>query len=186
MHIHTQPAGIEKFFALREFILEVETPEGIREFCRATSSWVIIHGETRRIQKPKPFIEDLLLPETRRVLETTAQKISFDSSKEWGKSTNLRAGYNDIDVHDHVNNGKYLEWFLSDIGRGFFEEKEVTKIELNFLSEVGWGDSLVSQLSFSDGESTYHRVRKILPDHQVGEPAAVGRILWKSRALHLD
>ena len=186
MHIHTQAAGIETVFALREFILEVETSEGPREFCRATSSWVIIDGKSRRIQKPKPFIEDLLVPENPRALDTTAQKISFDSSKEWSKSPVLRAGYNDIDVHDHVNNGKYLEWFLSDLGREFFEEKEVSKIELNFLSEVGWGDSLERQFLFPDEDSTWHRICRIGSENKPVSPSAIGRIVWKSRALHLD
>lgn len=148
--VHTQPTGVDRLFAIREYLL---TTQDGREFARATSSWVIIDADTRRIQKPQPLIKDIVLPDVAPLFQETAKKITQPNDLCWESLAEHICGYNEVDLHKHVNNVRYMEWFLQSYPRTRFEQYALREWTINYTAEAGWGDRLITQMCCPGGDS---------------------------------
>lgn len=182
--IHTQPTGIETLYALREFYLEVQTSDGPREFCRGTSSWVMVHNTTRKIIKPQGMIDSLVHPDCKPLYNRAALKISFQNSDlEWENRGIVVPGYNDIDVNDHVNNCSYLSWILDSLPREHFESYTFSRIALNYITETHWGNSVSRYngiLSRTETSLETGHALSFSPTHPA-KAVCLGKIFWKIR-----
>ena len=181
--VHTQALGVDKMLAVREFLLECRNSGGAREFCRSTSSWVIIDAESRRIQKPQAYVEGIVLPEAQPILPNPAPRIQLPEDSCWGTTLQVHPAYNEIDLHGHVNNGKYLEWFFAHFQQEHFERWVPQRICLNFSSEILWGDSTLIQFCSSrsapNNLDTLHQA--LSSTKALGKPACIGTIRWQPR-----
>jgi hypothetical protein len=93
------------------------------------SSWI----ESPGAPKPGKFGRDMDLETAERVRVGELKPLpSLNEPKQIGR---VKAGYYDIDVHNHVNNVRYLTWMLGGLGKGFSEKHEIRELEINFLSE---------------------------------------------------
>jgi acyl-ACP thioesterase len=86
--------------------------------------------------------------------------------------------HSDLDVHDHVNNAKYVEWVLNSYPEEFFLRNEVQTCTINFLSECGWGDEMVVRSRESAAGSYSHCVSR----RQSGSDACRMVFQWRNRA----
>ena len=105
--IKTWPSGAERLFLLRDFLIMNKDGEVLGV---AVSNWVFMNLETRRPVHPSsgeiPFIPEN--PE--RAIEENPGKVKASENSEEIISFQVR--YNDLDMNNHVNNVKYLEWIL--------------------------------------------------------------------------
>lgn len=48
----------------------------------------------------------------------------------------------DLDIVNHVNNTKYLEWCLDSLPFTSVLNQQINALEMNFLRELNWNDSI--------------------------------------------
>ncbi|HMI08662.1 MAG TPA: acyl-ACP thioesterase domain-containing protein [Flavobacterium sp.] len=81
----------------------------------------------------------------------------------------------DLDIVNHVNNVKYLEWCLDVMDPKPVLQKQVQNLEMNFLRELNLGDEV--QMNVSDGEKPgFFSVTKN------GKVCFVLQLEWKTNA----
>jgi len=136
LKVVTWPKGTNKLFALRDF--EIYGEDGTL-VANATSAWLIVDLLSMKPQRPAVFADSV-------------KKIAMDAIKEvpgkikpqsdWERSHEKRVGYSDLDINHHVNNAKYVEWIFDCMDKDFFKTNRVKSLQVNFLSESKWEDSV--------------------------------------------
>jgi medium-chain acyl-[acyl-carrier-protein] hydrolase len=135
IQIRTWPSGMERLFAFRDFrILDKQgNPIGA-----ASTAWLMLDAHKRRPQRPDELKARIKLLPNERALEDKPAKVPGLSSPVEGAFFPVR--YSDLDLYNHVNNAKYIEWILDSFPEEMHREFAVTEFEINFLSEAKIGD----------------------------------------------
>ncbi len=103
--------------------------------------WVVFNTETRRPEKlALPYSHFEIFPE-RLATENRFSKINipFESDLISEKIVVL----SDLDIVNHVNNVKYLEWCLDLIPENKLLKSPIHSIEMNFLKELSLNDAVI-------------------------------------------
>ncbi|KAH9626056.1 hypothetical protein KSS87_001981 [Heliosperma pusillum] len=120
---------------------------------RATSTWVTMNRETRKISKiPKEVrqeVEPFYLP--RHALENgdyDTQKINklTDETADFVRS-GLAPRWNDMDANQHVNNVKYIGWILESVPLNVLQDYDMTSMTLEYRRECRQANVLESLTS---------------------------------------
>nr|WP_321358184.1 acyl-ACP thioesterase domain-containing protein [uncultured Draconibacterium sp.] len=132
--VETWPAGIDGLLALRDIHFIDANGESI---IKATTSWLVLDQKTKRIVKLE--LGSIPLHEE-RVLETNAGKVKPVKSEEEVFFSPVL--FNEIDVNQHFNSGRYLERIIDSYDFDFHEQNELTEFEVNFVKEGIQNDRL--------------------------------------------
>lgn len=149
--IETWPSSGDTLRAYRDFVI-MDAKDN--EIGKCLSYWLMINIESRR---PVRIPEDVLKmapSDTDHVLEVQKGRIDFD--KEPAGSKTFRVRRSDLDMNEHVNNVKYIEWALEALPSDYRPEK----IDIEFLSECREDDVLISEFTDTEmaGFSKCHRI----------------------------
>jgi acyl-ACP thioesterase len=168
--VHTWPNGVDGLFALREFRV---TDKQHRVLIYAGSAWLLIDKQSRKpVRVHRVFAERRIPLEPGHGYEPI-KKISPVEHVE--RESFLIVQHSDIDVHDHVNNARYVEWVLNTYPEDFFQKNSVRTCTINFLSECGYGDKMVVRGRERPGGSFSHCVSR----HQGGNDACRMVFQWR-------
>jgi medium-chain acyl-[acyl-carrier-protein] hydrolase len=137
IRIETWPRGLNKIFALRDFLIYDGNNQLI---AKATTSWLMIDGKTKR-----PVRNDLLakhLPniEATNAIDEVCEKIETTTNPEF--IGEVKVGYTDIDINQHLNNVRYIEYILNCFPIDIFKNNSINKLQVNFLSESRFEDQI--------------------------------------------
>lgn len=109
---------------------------------RATSTWVTMNRETRKLSKIPEEVRKEVEPFylNRRVLEngddSAAEKINKLTDQT---ATIIRSGlaprWNDMDANQHVNNVKYIGWILESVPTHILQDYDMTSMTLEYRRE---------------------------------------------------
>ena len=170
----TSPTGIDRLFALRDFL--AMHSDG-RPFARVASAWIMIDATTRRPVRPQSLLDESNFHFETTVMPQGTEKLKQPAELTWEEP--FQPGYADIDAHQHVNNVSYAQWCLDVLPQEFFREHSLTSFDINFLAELGWGQTVRIGHSGSVQLGSY-------PDFAVqktsdGENAALVRMGWQRR-----
>ena len=100
-------------------------------------------------------------------------KLELDQTDLSTKSVQVE--YCDLDVNEHVNNVKYIEWVLESFPLEFHKSKVIAEFEINYLVEAFCGDQLfISSEKMND--VTYKHCINRLEDNK---ELCRARTLWK-------
>ncbi|KAH7686099.1 Acyl-ACP thioesterase protein [Dioscorea alata] len=116
-------------------------------FARATSTWVMMNQETRRLSKMPQEVRDEISPwyiEKQAIIEDVPEKIIKLDNKAKYVDSNLKPKRSDMDMNNHVNNVKYVKWMLETIPVSFLEEHQLGSIILEYRRECGSSDIVES------------------------------------------
>lgn len=133
IHVFTGGRGAEKLFAFREFMVWDSRQNVI---ARAMSSWLLLHTETKRIQKPESVLPPELFDPNKKP-RWQPEKLTARGQRIGGQEIIVQ--YSDLDLNHHVNNTSYIRWVenaLSALGL------KVKEISINYLSECHAGDTI--------------------------------------------
>ncbi|KAJ1417890.1 HotDog domain superfamily [Sesbania bispinosa] len=108
---------------------------------RATSTWVIMNRETRRLSKIPGEVKQELVPFYLNRLAVPSEqidcekidKLSDDTAER--KRSGLAPRWNDMDANQHVNNVKYIGWMLESVPIEVLEDFNMTSMTLEFRRE---------------------------------------------------
>jgi acyl-ACP thioesterase len=149
IEVDTWPKGIDGILALRDYRL-YDANENIIGL--ATSAWLLVNSKTMRPVKNDIF--DLRVqkinPDSENAIEDTPGKILIPEKTEFAYERKIK--YSDIDVNHHVNNAKYVQFILDCFEMNEFSGKEIRNIQINFLSELKYGDNVVINKGKADDE----------------------------------
>jgi medium-chain acyl-[acyl-carrier-protein] hydrolase len=142
--IKTWPRGTDRLFALRDF--EARYPDG-RPIALATSSWLIIDRDTKRIQRPdKNLSRNNSVTDIEKALPRNAVKLEPADSID-RKAHNFKVRISDLDINLHTNNARYLKWVTDSYDLDFILNNVPLSAEINYLAESRFNDNVVIMVS---------------------------------------
>ncbi|XAR72297.1 Oleoyl-[acyl-carrier-protein] hydrolase [Bertholletia excelsa] len=116
-------------------------------FARATSTWVMMNKQTRRLSKMPEEVRSEISPwfiEKQAVKEDVNEKIEKLDNKAKYVNSDLKPKRSDLDMNQHVNNVKYVRWMLETIPDHFMEDHQLSGLILEYRRECGSSDVVQS------------------------------------------
>ncbi len=127
-------------FATRDF--EIFLNDKIIGSC--STSWILMNLETR-----SAVLGDLgVVPFESRTdykLDYDAKKVSIKDELQARSTFEVRNS--DLDMNEHVNNTRYVQWILDSIPRDWHRQFTLHEYEVNFLAETHAGDKVEIMMS---------------------------------------
>ncbi|XP_002962077.2 palmitoyl-acyl carrier protein thioesterase, chloroplastic [Selaginella moellendorffii] len=116
---------------------------------RATSTWVMMHKDTRRLSKMPDLVRAEISPwflsRTAFIPEESCSKIEkLDNSNTRYIRSNLTPRHSDLDMNQHVNNVKYLTWMMESLPQNILESHHLVGITLEYRRECSKSDMVES------------------------------------------
>lgn len=130
--------GPERLFFLRDFIL---TDGQGREKVKATTSWLVLNLETRRlVRDPKLMEEGTVCREN--AIEVPADKVVMPKDVETVHVMDHTVAYSDVDMNAHANNAMYMQWAMDAVDYDIASTRPVKEFTINFNHETKPGDKV--------------------------------------------
>lgn len=150
--IKTWIQDVNQICTTRNYLVYDESDNVIAQ---ATTLWSIIDRKTRTIvdlmekstisafihEKEEP---DFSLPRTRRI----------DMKKEKTNEYHYTVKYSDIDMNNHVNSMKYLQWVIDTLDIKTIE-KGIEQIDINYTKEALYGEELAIYQNTDEDTETF-------------------------------
>lgn len=140
----TYPTGAERILAYRDYKVENEAGELL---VKATSSWVILDLESRRVVAVPDNVKDISESFGPKITSLPASRITpFDPQNEPDENITheFRVRRHDLDLNRHVNNVRYMEWAIESVPEAVFENKRLSTLDIVFKAECFYGDTVMS------------------------------------------
>ena len=128
--------GLERLFFLRDFLL---TDKDGRELIKATTSWLVLNLETRRLVRD-PQLTDEGTVCSENVIETPAAKVVMPRDAEPEHVMDHVVAYSDVDTNAHANNAMYMQWAMDAVDYETASTRPVKEFTINFNHETKAGD----------------------------------------------
>lgn len=134
--LRTWHKGLNRLFFLRDFIL---TDDQGRERVKATTSWLVLNLETRRLVRDPKLMEEGTVC-TDNVIETPADKVVMPKDIEPQYVMDHHVAYSDVDMNGHTNNAMYMQWAMDAVDYDIASTRPVKLFTINFNHETKAGD----------------------------------------------
>lgn len=141
--------GANGYLYFRDFVV---TDNAGRAAIEATTSWLVIDIDSRRLTKYTELAEDEERCICEDVIAEQAPKITLPAGAEPQQVGSHTARYSDLDMNGHVNNVNYVEWALDSIGFDITSKLPLKELFVNYNAEVKLGDEVVLKV-WEDTES---------------------------------
>jgi len=176
--LKTWPRGTDRLFALRDY--EVRYPDG-RIIARATSSWLVIDRDTKRIQRPDS-IRSRLNSDTmvEKAFPRNAMKLE-PAGENARRTPPFMVRISDLDINLHTNNAIYLKWITDSYDLDFTLNNVPLSAEINYLAESRFSDIIAILISEdgNDGNMVNHSIMRTSDNTELCRV----RINWKKNHL---
>jgi acyl-ACP thioesterase len=148
--IKTWPSSGDTLRAYRDFL--IEDSEG-NNLGRCLSYWLMINTDTKKpIRMPEEVLR-MAPSNSKHVLEIKKNRIEVNQKIEGSKTFKVRRS--DLDVNQHVNNVKYIEWALEALP----SDKWVNEIDIEFRAECTEHEEVKSGYATSSDKNSYlHKI----------------------------
>ena len=128
--------GLNRLFFLRDFVL---TDNEGRERVKATTSWLVLNLETRRLVRDPKLMEEGTVC-TENVIETPADKVQMPKDVEAEHVMDHVVAYSDVDMNAHANNAMYMQWAMDAVDYAIASARPVKEFTINFNHETKAAD----------------------------------------------
>ena len=169
--IETWPSGRQRKFATRDFLI-FDQKHNI--LVKATSSWMIIDLKTQKPIVMPEFMDEIRLPDRQRAIDDSFPKMTLPKNPNLERQFDVRLG--DLDINQHVNNVKYIEWALESVPLDIWKAKILASLEISFRAETKHGERIIIQTEQNE-DIFLHRV--ISEDDQ--RDLAVLKSTWRDK-----
>lgn len=124
-----------------------------KKYIGAETFWAVFNTKTRRpegMALPHEHCEKF--PDDRATL-LPFSKVEIDRSNEL--VFERKVVLSDLDIVNHVNNVKYLEWCLDLVDESTILERKITHFELNFLKELSLNDQVEIHTTVKENKTSF-------------------------------
>ena len=164
MTLTTWHKGLNRLFFLRDFIM---TDASGKERVKATTSWLVMNLETRRLVRDPNLMEDGTIC-TENAIETPADKVQMPKDKEPVFVMNHLVSYSDVDTNGHTNNAMYMHWAMDAVDYEISSQRPVKSFTINFNHETKPGDLVAISKVVVEQEDGRH----VFVEGKVGDTSA--------------
>lgn len=164
MTLTTWHKGLNRLFFLRDFIM---TDVNGKERVKATTSWLVMNLETRRLVRDPKLMEDGTIC-TDNAIETPADKVQMPKDKEPVFVMNHLVSYSDVDTNGHTNNAMYMHWAMDAVDYEISSQRPVKSFTINFNHETKPGDMVAISKVVVEQEDGRH----VFVEGKVGDTSA--------------
>lgn len=130
--LNTWHKGLNRLFYLRDFVL---TDKDGKERVKATTSWLVLNLETRRLVRDPQLMEEGTVNHE-NVIETPADKVVMPKDVEPELALEHVVAYSDVDMNAHTNNAMYMQWAMDAVGYDITSARPVDRFTINFNHEI--------------------------------------------------
>ncbi len=134
--IRTYPGKDMRFIFPRFFAVSDKNDNPLVE---ASSTWMVLDKKNKQIVL-KPFDASLLYHHSEEGELSLPGKIEDKEVKVVSKRTVLLS---DLDLNNHLNNTKYIEYITDLLGYEFIRENIITDFEINFNKEIAYSKEVL-------------------------------------------
>jgi len=136
--LRTWPKTIQqKLFFIRDY--EVINAAGKR-LAAATSAWLVIDAETRRMVPSLSSNVDIPGNPDRIGLDEPLERLGLAKNGE--EKLRIHAGYSSVDPLNHVNNSCYVEWICDAFPLEYFSQHKLDWLQINYDHETRPGENV--------------------------------------------
>jgi medium-chain acyl-[acyl-carrier-protein] hydrolase len=110
-----------------------------------------------KTQKPivmPEFMDEIRLPDRQRAIEDNFPKMKLPKKPNSERKFDVRLS--DLDINQHVNNVKYIEWALETVPLDIWRTKVLSELEISFRAETKYGEGIIIQSEQDDGIYIHH------------------------------
>lgn len=151
VRLYTWHKGACGLFYLRDF--ELRNASGETSIA-ATSSWVVIDEQTRRMVRPEDMAQTLeTTGGTGHALEEPAPRLALPRGTEAQPAGEHTVVYSDVDIIGHTNNARYVVWAMDCLPPGE-ADKPLNDLYINFNKETKAGET-VQLFRLREGNAWY-------------------------------
>lgn len=161
IHVHTWPTGRDRLFCYRDFRLLNDQNQF---FGSATTAWFVIDVMNRKPQRTDSYF-DVWVEHDEHVFSRKPAKIEPLHARDRFKSFSV--GYKDLDLNEHVNNVRYVEWILESFPCEFQKHYRMQEMEITYLSEARYDDTITACYERKNARSFLHSVRRDSDDTEL-------------------
>lgn len=144
--------GLNRLFYLRDFIL---TDDQGRERVKATTSWLVLNLETRRLVRDPHLMEEGTVCMD-NAIEVPADKVIMPKDIEPEYVMEHIVAYSDIDTNGHANNAMYMQWAMDAVDYEVASKRAVKEFVINFNHETKPMDHVQMYRAVVDKEDGCH------------------------------
>lgn len=150
--IKTWPAAGDALRAYRDYLILGEDGEEIG-YC--LSYWMMINLKTRRpVRMPREILK-LKLADRDHVLNIKSERhMPFEDVE---KSTTFTVRHSDLDMNQHVNNARYLEWIMESLPED--SQSEIERVDIIFVAESTFGDEIHAEVQQHKEDTGEHLIQ---------------------------
>nr|GMD15346.1 palmitoyl-acyl carrier protein thioesterase, chloroplastic-like [Ipomoea batatas] len=182
MEINTWVGASGKNGMRRDWLLTSKTTGLV--FARATSTWVMMNQQTRRLSKMPDEVRAEISPwfiEKQAIPEENPVKINKLDNNATYVISDLKPKRSDLDMNHHVNNVKYVRWMLETIPDQFLEAHQLSNIILEYRREwiLHQGNGLLESLT--RGAFSYTHLLQTEGEEAKSKEIVRGRTSWKRK-----
>lgn len=140
--IETEAVSYNKLYCYREFRI---FDEGGQLLLTLLCSFVLMDAQTRKV---RPVIADIVAPFEAEAIKAIRRGEKMAELTE-PAVTEKTVTYFDLDMNGHVNNSKYIDWFIESLGRDFLSQHAPKTMAIKYSKEVHYGKTVqvASQLT---------------------------------------
>jgi acyl-ACP thioesterase len=115
--------------------------------------WAVFNTQIRRPEAlALPYEHFELFPDKKATRETFSKiNLNHDNEMVFEKTVRL----SDLDIVNHTNNAKYLEWCLDFVDETKILEQKIESFEMNFMKELSLKDQVVIHESSNQDSSVF-------------------------------
>ena len=136
--LNTWHKGLNRLFFLRDFLL---TDKEGKELVKATTSWLVMNLETRRLVRDPKLLEEGTVC-TDNVIETPADKVQMPKDSVPEHVMDHVTAYSDVDTNGHANNAMYMQWAMDAVDYQVASQRPVKEFTINFNHEIKAGETV--------------------------------------------
>lgn len=115
--------------------------------------WAVLNTQTRRPEALALPHEHFEKYPNNRATAKSFSKIEMGEHLEF--VANRKVQLSDLDIVNHANNVKYLEWCLDDVDSKWIMSGKLNAFEMNFLKEVSLDDAITIEKNTSEHQLIY-------------------------------
>lgn len=136
--IETWPKGPDRLFFLRDY--KMSTPEG-DPLMLGTTAWLLLDGKTGRPTKMNNSLDfqDYQIPGLHAIPEVPDK---LPSISDPDRQRMITARYSDLDINQHVNALKYIEWMQDFYVEELYKSVNVRECQINYQLETRFGEEV--------------------------------------------
>ena len=87
----------------------------------------------------------------------------------------IQVSYGDLDMHNHVNNLKYVEWMINWLPLEFLRTHTLKEMEVNYMSEASYKDEIAACYEKKGKLNFLHRIIRKNDNLEICR----GRSIWE-------